>query len=366
VKQVLVTGAAGFIGSALVRRLLAGLPGVQVVSLDRVAGAAGSLDNLVGVGPDRHCLVRGDVCDRDLVDHLLRAHDIDTVIHCAAETHVDRSIDGPGAFVRTNVQGTWTVLEAARRRWLGRGQDATACRFHQVSTDEVFGDRQDRIDPASGSQLAVESSAFRPSSPYAASKAAADHLVLSYHHTYGLPVSITFSCNNLGPRQYPEKLIPFMLLRALSGQPLPLYGDGLARRRWLHVDDHCDAIMAVIQADVSGQSFAVGPQACVTNLDLIERLCVILDRRRPLAAPGVASHADAICLVADRPGHDRLYSSSPAKLRDRLAWSPALDLDSALDATVAWYLAHPAWLRRATAGPQWAGWLDRWYGAALV
>ncbi|NOY26491.1 MAG: dTDP-glucose 4,6-dehydratase [Oligoflexia bacterium] len=350
-KRVLVTGAAGFIGSAFVRLLLDKRPDLRITSLDVLTGAAGLLANLDGLGAASHRLVQGDVCNRALLDSLLADEDIDTIVHFAAESHVDRSIDGPGAFVRTNVQGTWTLLDAARQRWLRSGHDGAGCRFHQVSTDEVFGDRQHIGD-------ATEDSPFRPRSPYAASKAAADHLVRSYQHTYGLPVSITFACNNLGPRQHPEKLVPLVILRALAGQTLPLYGDGTAVRRWIHVDDHCRAVLAVLDAGQAGRAYAVGPLAGTSNLDLVQRLCARLDQIRPAAAP----HADLIRFVKDRPGHDQVYRTSADRLRTELGWRPRLDLDQALDLTLAWYLDHPDWIRKATARPAWSQWLSTWYG----
>lgn len=356
-RRVLVTGAAGFIGSAFVRRLLSTRPQVLVWSLDVLTGVAGHTGNLEGIGGERHRLVRGDVCDGPLVQRLLAESQADTIVHLAAETHVDRSIDGPGAFVRTNVQGTWTLLEAARLRWLRPGHDATGCRFHQVSTDEVFGDR---FAPGRGVEgdPADEQTALAPRSPYAASKAAADHLVRSYQHTYGLPVSLSYGCNNLGPRQHPEKLVPLVILRGLSGQPIPLYGDGSQVRRWLHVDDHCDAILRALEAGGPGRAWAVGPDQGTTNLDLVRRICALLDLRRPAGAP----HARLVTHVADRPGHDRLYHTAADRIRDELGWRPRMDLDQALAATVDWYLENPAWLARVTARASWRSWSERWYG----
>ncbi len=352
-RHVLVTGAAGFIGSAFVRRLLAARPDAHVWSVDILHGVSGSLHNLSGVGSDRHCFVRADVCDAPAMAALVADEDIDTIVHFAAETHVDRSIDGPGAFVRTNVQGTWSLLDAARSAWLVRGGDLAGRRFHQISTDEVFGDRGDE------GNAATEDTLRAPRSPYAASKAAADHLVAAWHATYGLPVSTTLSSNNLGPRQHPEKLVPLVILRALAGQPLPLYGDGLQVRRWLHVDDHADAILAVLSADTVGESFAVGPDRGTTNLDLVQRICAALDRRRPGGAP----HARLITHVRDRPGHDRVYHTDPARLHARLGWKPRYSLHDAVEATVDWYLAHPDWVGRVTADTAWGQWVARWYGA---
>ncbi|MCB9778473.1 MAG: dTDP-glucose 4,6-dehydratase [Alphaproteobacteria bacterium] len=349
-RRYLVTGAAGFIGSTFVRRLLSQQPDALVWSLDRVDGVIGRMDNLAGIGSERHRLVRGDICDAGLVARLFADARPDVVVHFAAESHVDRSIDGPGAFVRSNVQGTFTLLEAARFAWHG---DFAGRRFHQVSTDEVFGDR------GSDDNVADEGTAFAPRSPYAATKAAADHMVRAWHQTWGLPVSLTFGCNNLGPRQHPEKLVPLVILRALAGQTLPIYGDGLAMRRWLHVDDHADAILAVLAHDRTvGHAYGVGPTEGTTNLTLVQRICAVLDARRPAGAP----HAALIRHVADRPGHDRCYHTSAAALQDAVGWRPRIALDDALARTVDWYLDHPAWVSRVTSNDAWKAWMARWYG----
>lgn len=350
-QRVLVTGAAGFIGSAFVRVLLRDCPQARIWSLDSLHGVAGSDLNLAGLDSDRHVFVRGDICDRPLVDALVADADIDTIVNFAAESHVDRSIDGPGAFVRSNVQGTWSLLEAARAHWLAPGVDPTGRRFHQVSTDEIFGDRGDDANAA------TEDSPLAPRSPYAATKAAADHLVRAWHETYGLPVSLTMSSNNLGPRQHPEKLVPHVILRALGGQPIPIYGDGGQIRRWLHVDDHCDAVLAVLRADTVGQSFAVGPVQGTRNLDLVQQLCAVLDDRRPAGAP----HARLVAHVADRPGHDRVYHTAVDRIRQRLGWTAKVSLEQALERTVDWYLANPQWLTAVTDHPAWRSWLQRWY-----
>lgn len=356
VERVLVTGAAGFIGSSFVRLLLASDPHRRVWSLDRLHGVGGTWRNLDGIGAERHELVRGDVCDRRLVADLVEGAGIDTIVHFAAESHVDRSIAGPQAFVRTNVLGTSTLLEAARWSWLGPGRgDGAGRRFHQVSTDEVFGDR------GTDDNVADESSLRRPSSPYAASKVAADELVRSWRTTYGLPISITYSSNNLGPRQHPEKLVPLVILRALAGEAIPIYGDGLPVRRWLHVDDHCEAVLAVLLADTEGRDYAVGPQQGTTNLDLVRRLCAVLDRRRPEGAP----HLRHLRHVDDRPGHDRVYHSSAGRIARELGWRPRIPLDRALEHTVDWYLDNMDWVRAAVASPRWRSWLDRWYGSAV-
>ncbi|MBC14864.1 MAG: dTDP-glucose 4,6-dehydratase [Rhodothermaceae bacterium] len=326
---VLITGGAGFIGSAMVRSALARRPEHRVVTLDALtyAGSVASLADLDGA--ERHTFVHGDIRDGALVRDLLREHAVGLVVHLAAESHVDRSISGPSAFVETNVLGTQTLLDACREVWDG----ADGVRFHHVSTDEVYGDLGPD-DPAF-----TEQTPYAPSSPYSASKAGSDHLVRASGRTYGLPVSITNCSNNYGPRQYPEKLIPVVLQRALAGEPIPVYGDGANVRDWLFVDDHCDAIWTVIERGAVGETYNVGGHAEVGNLDLVRMLCAILDERRPASAP----HADLITFVTDRPGHDRRYAVDTAKI-EALGWSPRQSLRTGLEATVDWYLAHQSWV----------------------
>ena len=336
-RSVLVTGGAGFIGSAFVRSALT-REGVRVVTLDALT-YSGSQANLDGLDAGRHTFVEGDIRDGDLVRRLLREHDVTLVAHFAAETHVDRSISGPAAFVETNVIGTQVLLDAAREAWGGREAAAPPVRFHHVSTDEVYGDLGPDDPPFR------ETTPYAPSSPYSASKAGADHLVRAYHRTYGLPVTLTTCSNNYGPRQYPEKLIPVVLLKALAGEPIPVYGDGQNVRDWLHVEDHCEAIWTVIDKGGVGETYAIGGDAETDNLSLVRRLCAVLDDRRPAQAP----HADLVAFVTDRPGHDRRYAIDASKVK-ALGWAPAHSLDQGLAETVDWYLANGAWIDAVLGG----------------
>ncbi len=353
-KNVLVTGGAGFIGSSLVRTLLRNEPAAHVCTLDALT-YAGSLENLKDL-PDesRHTFVRGDISDRALVEHLLRTRDIDTIVHLAAETHVDRSIHGPAAFVQTNIVGTFTLLEAARAFWLGEGSRSNPVRrFHHVSTDEVYGS----LDP--DEPAFHEARAYQPNSPYAASKAASDHLVRAYAHTYGLPVTLSNCSNNYGPRQYPEKLIPLMILNAVAGEPLPVYGDGRQVRDWLFVDDHALAIHAVLAGGRVGETYNIGGGSERTNLDLLNQLCVILDELLPQSPH--RPHSQLIRFVPDRPGHDRRYAMDTRKIQQELAWSPGESLASGLRKTVAWYLANTGWVEAIRAEPAYQSWMERNY-----
>lgn len=327
-RSVLVTGAAGFIGSSFVRHALAQSSTSHVVSLDALT-YAGRRENLSDLPSERHTFVEGDICDRDLVRELLQQHEIDLVVHLAAESHVDRSISGPAAFLRTNVEGTFTLLEAAREVWSGR-QDV---RFHHVSTDEVFGSLAPDDPPFS------ETTPYAPSSPYSATKAASDHLVRAYHRTYDLPVSTTNCSNNYGPRQHPEKLIPLVIRNGMMGRPIPVYGDGLQVRDWLHVEDHCDAIWRVATEAAPGALYTIGGDAEVSNQLLIRRICEHLDAHSPDDAP----HSRLITHVEDRPGHDRRYAIDTGRIREDLGWRPSTTLDEGLARTVAWYVEHPEW-----------------------
>jgi dTDP-glucose 4,6-dehydratase len=345
VQRVLVTGGAGFIGSNFVRHLLAARADVQVVTYDLLT-YAGSLENLREL-PDsaRHVFVHGDVCDRAAIDAALATHAIDTVVHFAAESHVDRSITGPAAFIQTNVTGTFTLLEAARAAWAGRGREQV--RFHQVSTDEVYGALAPDA-PAVG-----EGAAYAPRSPYAASKAAADHLVRAYHVTYGLPVTLSVCSNNYGAYQFPEKLVPLMIVHGALGKPLPVYGDGLQIRDWLHVDDHCAAILAILERGAVGATYHVGGGNQPTNLALVRALCELLDERYPAGAP----HARLITFVADRPGHDRRYDLAIDRIDRELGWRPTHALADGLRETVAWYASHGAWLAAIRDSDDYRRWL---------
>jgi dTDP-glucose 4,6-dehydratase len=321
---LLVTGGAGFIGSNFVLAALAE-SGEPVLTLDKLT-YAGSLMNLEALRDDaRHVFVRGDIGDRALVRSLLRAHQPRAIVHFAAESHVDRSIAGPEAFVQTNVVGTWSLLEEAR------AYADESFRFLHVSTDEVYGS----LEP--GAPGFTEAHPFRPNSPYAASKAAADHLVRAYAHTYGLPVLITNCSNNYGPRQFPEKLIPLMIRNALAGQPLPVYGDGANVRDWLYVADHCEALRLVLARGRPGETYNIGGEAERANNDVVRALCAVLDRERPRRG---GSYAELIAHVPDRPGHDRRYAMDISKIRRELGWRPRESFDSGLEKTVRWYLGN--------------------------
>jgi dTDP-glucose 4,6-dehydratase len=333
--NILVTGAAGFIGSALCRELAADA-GNRVVALDKLtyAGTLSSLQSLQRRSNFR--FVHGDIGDRELVAELLSAEGIDTVLHLAAESHVDRSIDGPAVFVETNVMGTCVLLETALAHWRGLPPAARdGFRFHHVSTDEVFGD-------LSAEEAAfTEETPYAPSSPYSASKAASDHLVRAWHHTYGLPVTLSNCSNNYGPFHFPEKLIPLVILNALDEMPIPIYGNGTNIRDWLYVEDHARALVLVARSGEVGSSYNIGGEAERTNLAIVETICDLLDRRRPRRSG--ASHRDLITFVADRPGHDRRYAMDIAKIERELGWRPLETLDTGLERTVDWYLANPWW-----------------------
>ncbi len=328
-RQVLVTGAAGFIGSNFVHHLLAQDAAVQVVSLDALT-YAGNRQNLEGL-PDasRHVFLHGDICDAALVDRLLREHRIDTVVHFAAESHVDRSISGPGEFVRTNVTGTFTLLQACRQYWqVEAALGDYSVRFHHISTDEVFG-TLGPDDPAF-----TETTPYAPNSPYSASKAASDHLVRAWFHTYGLPVITTNCSNNFGPRQHGEKLIPTIIRSCLKGQPIPVYGDGSNVRDWLYVTDHCVGIEAVLRNGRLGECYNIGGGNEQHNLDVVRLICKVMDTERPDGAP----HERLITFVTDRPGHDWRYAIDASKIQQELGWVRAQRFEAEIGETVRWYL----------------------------
>ena len=331
-RVVLITGGAGFIGSNLVRHLLSTDAQLRIINLDALtyAGNRVSLADVEANHPDRHAFIHGDICDERLVTGLFQIHPIDTVIHLAAESHVDRSIDGPMAFVRTNVIGTATLLHAARQAWAGR-QDV---RFHHVSTDEVFGS-------LGADGLFTESTSYDPSSPYSASKAGSDHLVRAWGRTYGLPVTITNCSNNYGPYHFPEKLIPLMITNALAGKPLPVYGNGLNVRDWLYVEDHARAIDVVVRQGRPGETYNVGGHNEHANLDIVQRICDVLDELRPDPA---GSRRRLITFVQDRPGHDQRYAIDASRIGRELGWYPQETFASGLRRTVQWYLDHQSWL----------------------
>jgi dTDP-glucose 4,6-dehydratase len=340
-QAVLVTGGAGFIGSNFVRQWIAEEPGC-VVNLDKLT-YAGNLDSLADVLPSpRHVFVEGDIADGRLVSRLLEEHAVRAVVHFAAESHVDRSIDGPAAFVETNVVGTFRLLDTARRYWDALPEPRrSAFRFLHVSTDEVYG--------SLGSQgRFTETTPYSPRSPYSASKAASDHFVKAYYHTYGLPVLVTNCSNNYGPYQFPEKLIPLVILNALEGKPLPVYGDGQQVRDWIYVEDHCRAIRAVLARGRPGEVYNIGGNCERANLDVVRSISAIVDRLRPGLPHAPCS--SLITFVKDRPGHDRRYAIDAAKARSRLGWEPREDFESGLHRTVRWYLENPAWVERVTSG----------------
>ncbi len=323
---LLVTGGAGFIGSHFVRHWLARHPHHRLINLDALT-YAGNLQNLRDIEDHpRYRFVHGDIRDRALLARLFAEEDFDRVVHFAAESHVDRSIRGPEAFIRTNIEGSFALLETLREQWGDGGER----RFLHVSTDEVYGSLDADEPPAS------EDRAFRPNSPYAASKAAADHLLRAYFETYGLPLLSTHCANNYGPFQCAEKLIPRMILNALAGQPLPVYGDGLNVRDWLYVEDHCRGIEAVLEAGRPGESYNIGAGNEWRNIDLVRHICDRLDR----LAPGPRPYRELITRVPDRPGHDRRYALDAGKIRRELGWAPRHDFDSGLEATLRWYLHH--------------------------
>jgi len=354
--SILVTGGAGFIGSCFVRYLLERDPGVRLVTLDALT-YAGSLENLRDLqDPARHTFVHGDICDRELVLGLLRQHDIDTVVHFAAESHVDRSILGPAPFINTNVLGTFSVVEAARISWLvERTADGKPTRFLHISTDEVYGSLGPEDAPFS------ETTPYSPNSPYAASKAASDHLVRAYAHTYGLPAVITNCSNNYGPYQFPEKLIPLVILNAMEGNPLPVYGDGRYVRDWLFVEDHCEALDLVLRRGRIDQTYNIGGSNQPMNLEVVELLCAIMDEARP-DSPWVP-HRSLIQFVPDRPGHDRRYGMDTTKIHDELGWRPRHTLAEGLRKTVTWYLSHPEWIAAIRNKPDYQAWLEANYAA---
>ena len=339
--MILVTGGAGFIGSNFVLDWL-GQCDEPVLNIDALT-YAGNLANLASLQDDaRHVFVHGDITDRALLDRLLAEHRPRAIVHFAAESHVDRSIHGPGAFMKTNVDGTFTLLEAARGFWHTLGQaDKAAFRFLHVSTDEVYGSL------APGAPAFTEDHPYEPNSPYSASKAASDHLVRAWHHTYGLPVVTTNCSNNYGPYQFPEKLIPLMIVNALAGKPLPVYGDGMQVRDWLYVGDHCAAIRTVLARGRLGETYNIGGWNEKANREIVDTLCALLDELRPDPA---GPYARLVAFVADRPGHDRRYAIDARKIERELGWRPAETFASGIRKTVHWYLDHADWTAQVQSG----------------
>ncbi|QPZ89412.1 dTDP-glucose 4,6-dehydratase [Thioclava electrotropha] len=329
--KILVTGGAGFIGSAVVR--LAVSRGHEVVNLDALTYAA-CLENVAPVADSPlYAFEQADIRDPEALTAIFARHRPDAVMHLAAESHVDRSIDGPGAFIETNVMGTYNMLQAARAYWEGEGRP-DSFRFHHISTDEVYG-------TLGATGQFTEETPYAPNSPYSASKAGSDHLVRAWHETYGLPVVLTNCSNNYGPYHFPEKLIPVVILNALAGKPLPIYGDGSNVRDWLYVEDHADALLLVLEKGALGRSYNIGGENERSNLELVQTICTILDKLRP----GDAPYADLITFVTDRPGHDARYAIDPTRIREELGWRPSVTVEEGLERTVRWYLENEDWWR---------------------
>lgn len=327
--KILITGGAGFIGSAVVRLAIA--RGHHVVNLDALTYAA-NLENVAEAAQsDRYAFEQADIRDRAALDRILAQHRPDAIMHLAAESHVDRSIDGPAAFVETNVIGTFNMLEAARAYWTAQGRP-DSFRFHHISTDEVFGSLGE-------TGQFTETTPYDPRSPYSASKAGSDHLVRAWAETYGLPVVLTNCSNNYGPYHFPEKLVPVVILKALSGQPIPVYGDGGNIRDWLYVEDHADALLLVLEKGQLNRSYNIGGENEATNIDLVRTICAHMDELHPTGAP----HAELITFVTDRPGHDRRYAIDPTRIRTELGWRPSVTVEEGLRRTVEWYLANRDW-----------------------
>ena len=351
-KTIFVTGGAGFIGSALIRLLIAESDW-RIVNIDKLT-YAGNRESLFAAGSDpRHVFSHTDIGDRAALDALFAEYRPCGVIHLAAESHVDRSIHGPGDFIETNIAGTYTLLEAARAWWSGLDEAGRrAFRFHHVSTDEVFGS----LGPTG---MFDEHTAYDPRSPYSASKAASDHLVRAWQHTYGLPTLITNCSNNYGPCQFPEKLIPLMILNALAGKPLPIYGKGDNVRDWLYVDDHARALRLVFERGAPGATYCIGGCNEMTNLEVVDTLCALLDRQRPRSDG--RPYAGLKTYVADRPGHDRRYAIDAGRIRRELGWQPLESFASGIAKTVAWYLANPEWVEHVQSGA-YRQWVEKNYG----
>jgi dTDP-glucose 4,6-dehydratase len=340
--MILITGGAGFIGSNFVLDWLA-QSDEPILNLDKLT-YAGNLQSLASLKDNPlHRFVQGDIADRDLVQYLFATHKPRAIVHFAAESHVDRSIHGPGEFIQTNVMGSFNLLECARAHWTNLGSEEKAnFRFIHVSTDEVYGSLS-LNEPAF-----TEKNAYQPNSPYSASKAASDHLVRAWHHTYGLPVITTNCSNNYGPFQFPEKLIPLMIVNALAGKPLPIYGDGQQIRDWLYVKDHCSAIRRVLEAGQVGETYNVGGWNEKPNIDIVKTICSLLDNLKP--RPDGRPYADQMTFVKDRPGHDRRYAIDASKIEQDLQWRPAETFETGIQKTVRWYLAHTDWVRNVQSG----------------
>lgn len=343
--KIMLTGGAGFIGSAVIRHIIANT-GHQVLNVDKLT-YAGNLESLAEVsGSPRYRFAQIDICDRQALQQVFADFQPHAVMHLAAESHVDRSIDGPGEFIQTNITGTYTLLEAARAYWSSLDRDAKAAfRFHHVSTDEVYGDLHGVDD------LFTETTPYAPSSPYSASKAASDHLVRAWHRTYELPVVVSNCSNNYGPYHFPEKLIPHMILNALHGKPLPVYGDGLQIRDWLYVDDHARALLKVCTEGKAGETYNIGGHNEQRNIEVVKAICMLLEEMAPDRKPeSISRYADLITFVKDRPGHDARYAIDAGKIARELGWTPKETFETGLRKTVKWYLDNETWWRRVLNG----------------
>lgn len=352
--RILITGGAGFIGSNFLHYVLGNDANTFIVNLDLLT-YAGSLENLKNLpSQDNYRFIQGDIRDGKLLQSILREYEIDSIVHFAAESHVDRSLLGPSTFVQTNIVGTFSLLEAARKVWLEEKKLSDGdVRFHHISTDEVYGTLAPDDPPFE------EKTAYAPNSPYAASKASSDHLVRSYAHSYGLPTTLTNCTNNYGPYQFPEKLIPLMILNALEGKDLPIYGDGQQIRDWLYVEDHCEAIWQVLQHGSSGESYCVGGDNQPTNLEIVDTLCALLDELQPHLSG--KSYASLKKFVTDRPGHDRRYAMKIDKIKTTLGWQPKYDLKEGLRKTVRWYLGQDGWIEAIRKEQDYQSWMDKNY-----
>ncbi|EXC27633.1 dTDP-glucose 4,6-dehydratase [Acinetobacter pittii] len=352
--KILITGGAGFIGSAVVRHIIQNTEN-EVLNVDKLT-YAGNLESLISVADNpRYQFSQTDICDRAALDKLFKTFQPDAVMHLAAESHVDRSITGPYAFIETNVIGTYQILEASRAYWLGLSDEKKAAfRFHHISTDEVYGDLEGTTD------LFTETTSYSPSSPYSASKASSDHLVRAWNRTYGLPVLVTNCSNNYGPFHFPEKLIPLMILNALQAKPLPVYGNGQQIRDWLFVEDHARALYTVVSQGVVGETYNIGGHNEKANLDVVYAICDLLEELAPNKPEGVAQYKDLITYVKDRPGHDVRYAIDATKIKDELNWVPEESFETGLRKTVEWYLNNKEWVEHVQSG-EYQSWLNKQY-----
>lgn len=354
--KLLVTGGAGFIGSAVVRHIIQNTDNT-VLNVDKLT-YAGNLESLAKVADNpRYQFSQTDICDRAALDQLFETFQPDAVMHLAAESHVDRSITGPAAFIETNIIGTYQLLEAARHYWNGLAENKKAeFRFHHISTDEVYGDLEGTED------LFLETTPYAPSSPYSASKASSDHLVRAWHRTYGLPVVLTNCSNNYGPYHFPEKLIPLVILNALAGKPLPVYGNGAQIRDWLYVEDHARALYKVVTEAEVGETYNIGGHNEQQNIDVVKAICNLLEELAPNKPEGIANYQDLITYVKDRPGHDLRYAIDASKIKKDLGWVPVETFESGLRKTVEWYLANQEWVKHVQSG-EYQNWVQKQYQA---